>query len=283
MSIPGCSIAAIKSEGRYILASNSDNPWDTRTRLRVSQGKNYKFIGTELICPDDNLPWANMVTRGINEKGISFTFAYVDSDPKFYQGGIGFKEFGSYVLGCFQSLKEIESYIQNEPLQVHGNFLFADGLGNLLAAEIHPSENHLEWNPDDIMFRTNHYVRLPFTNEKEMIETCSILRYQSGLSAINHDEQRNSFDFLHSFLRNHELKEHGTDWGSSTCNHGEKFGTVSSEILDPFCREMFYCYGPPCGSGEKMQSWGRHVSFRLEDLHEGEITTLDGKMIQQGG
>ncbi|MGF6947869.1 hypothetical protein QF028_000362 [Neobacillus sp. B4I6] len=43
---PGCTIIAIRKNGRYLLASNSDNPWHTRTRVRIKQGKNFKFIGT---------------------------------------------------------------------------------------------------------------------------------------------------------------------------------------------------------------------------------------------
>jgi hypothetical protein len=279
---PGCTITAIRNNGRYLLASNSDNPWDTRTRVRAKQGKNYHFIGTELICPDDNLPWSNMVTRGINEKGICFTLAYVDCDSNLYQGGIGFKDFGDHILGSFQTLHEIEDYLRNEPVQIHGNFLFADDLGNLLVCEIYPTKNYFEWNPEQIVVRTNHFLNLPFADDKEIIETCSILRYQSGLHAINQGDQFDAFQFLQTILCNHHLEELGSDWGGSTCNHGEIVGTVSSEILDPLNKEIFYCYGPPCGNGEKMQGWGGYVSFKLDNRSKGEITTLDGKILNKG-
>ncbi|MGF6947868.1 hypothetical protein QF028_000361 [Neobacillus sp. B4I6] len=218
-----------------------------------------------------------MVTRGINEKGISFTFAYVDCDSDLYEGGIGFKDFGDHILGSFQTLSEIEDYLRNKPVQVHGNFLFADDLGNLLVSEIYPTEKYFKWNPEQVVVRTNHFLNLPYANDKEIIETCSILRYQSGLNAINLGDQKDAFLFLHAILCNHHLEEHGSDWGSSTCNHGETVGTVSSEILDPLNKEMFYCYGPPCGNGKTMQGWGQYVSFKLNNWSEGEITTLDGK------
>lgn len=282
MVIPGCTIAAIRDGKRYLLASNSDNPWDTRTKLRLKHGRDWKFIGTELVCPDESLPWSNMVTRGINEKGIAFTFSYVDCSPELYQGGVSFKDFGNHLLGSFQSLKEIEQYLQDEPVEVHGNFLFADDRGNLLVSEIHPAKKYFEWNPDRAVIRTNHFMNLPIANEKEMKETCSILRYQSGLYGLQQSEHKDHFEFLQALLGNHHLREQGSHWGGSTCNHGETVGTVSSEILDPLNKEIFYCFGPPCGEGKEMQGWGRYVPFRLIDWSGEELTTLDGEIITRG-
>ncbi|MEE3955994.1 carcinine hydrolase/isopenicillin-N N-acyltransferase family protein [Peribacillus frigoritolerans] len=284
MSIPGCTIAAIRSGNRYLLASNSDNPWGTRTKLQIKQGKDLKFIGTELVCPDDSLPWSNMITRGINDKGIAFTFSYVDCNPDLYQGGPGFKDFGYHILGSFQSLKEIEHYLRHEPLQVHGNFLFADDLGNLLVCEIHPEERFFEWNPESSFIRTNHFLNLPFTNDREIQETCSILRYQSGIYALGQQRATNvpPLEFLTALLRNHHLKEKQSDWGASTCNHGRIAGTVSSEILDPLTKKIFYCFGPPCGEGKEMNGWGKYVPFQLSDKEEEELTTIDGEILGRG-
>lgn len=280
MFIPGCTIAAIRSDNRYLLASNSDNPWDTRTKVTIKQGKDLSFIGTELYCPDDNLPWSSMITRGINERGIAFTFSYVGCNPELYKGGPSFKEFGHKILGSFQTLKDIEQFLQNEPLQVHGNFLFADDIGNLLVSEIHPEERHFEWNPVSPLIRTNHYLNLTYTNDKEIRESKSILRFQSGIYSINH--QRDSdvpFEFLTTLLRNHQFKEQKSNWGGSTCNHGNSNGTISSEILDPLTRKIFYCFGPPCGEETEMKSWGKYVPFHLVDKTEREITTINGEIL----
>ena len=282
MSLPGCTIAAIRSGNRYLLASNSDNPWDTRTKVRFKQGKDWRFVGTELVCPDESLPWSNMVTRGINERGIAFTFSYVDCSPELYQGGVTFKDFGDLVLGSFQSLQEIERYLQDEPVQIHGNFLFADAQGNLLVSEIHPRKKYVAWNPSSVVIRTNHFIHLPFANEQEMTETCSVLRYQSGEYVLNQNQQTDPFAFLKTLLRNHHLREHGAHWGASTCNHGEHVGTVSSEILDPLNKEIWYCYGPPCGERKEMQGWGRHVPFRLSEWNGQDLTTLHGQIIGEG-
>ncbi|MGM0778768.1 MAG: carcinine hydrolase/isopenicillin-N N-acyltransferase family protein [Bacillota bacterium] len=282
MFIPGCTIAAVRNGNRFLLASNSDNPWDTRTKVQVKQGKNHWFIGTELICPDDSLPWSNMITRGINERGIAFTFAYVGCSPDLYKGGPTFKEFGHQMLGSFQTLKEIEKYLQSAPLQVHGNFLFADDLGNLLLCEIHPEERYFKWNPVTPLIRTNHYLDMLFTNDREIQESNSLLRFQSGLHSLN--DQGNSddpFEFLTTLLRNHQYKEQQSNWGGSTCNHGKLAGTVSSEILDPLNREIFYCFGPPCGEGKEMNSWGHYVPFQLCDKNEKEFTTINGKILER--
>ncbi|WCK55170.1 carcinine hydrolase/isopenicillin-N N-acyltransferase family protein [Aneurinibacillus sp. Ricciae_BoGa-3] len=282
MLIPGCTIVAIRNGENYLLASNSDNPWDTRTRVRVVEGDKGRFVGTELICPDDNLPWSSMITRGINDRGIAFTFAYVDCSPEFYQGGIGFKEFGHHILSGFQSLQEIEHYLRHEPVQTHGNFLFADDQGNLLVSEIHPKKKHFQWNPDTVVIRTNHFMNLPFVNDKEVAETCSILRYQSGMHRLSEGKREGAVEFLQALLCNHHLQEHTSAWGSSTCNHGDAVGTVSSEILDPLNKEIFYCYGPPCGEGGDMQAWGKYVSFQLSGWSEGELTTINGEILSKG-
>ncbi|WP_424768439.1 carcinine hydrolase/isopenicillin-N N-acyltransferase family protein [Paenibacillus sp. sgz302251] len=284
MTVPGCTIAAYRSGERYLLASNSDNPWDTRTKVCVVNGDRFRYMGTQLICPDDSLPWSNMITRGINEKGIAFTFAYVDCQPELYQGGVGFKDFGDHVLGSFQTLQEIEQYLQEHPVQVHGNFLFADDHGNLLVSEIHPSRKHFEWNPKQPIIRTNHFLNLPFANEQEILETCSVIRYQSGSYRLEQQEQ-DQLDEVKTLLRNHHLREQGAHWGGSTCNHGEKVGSISSEIIDPLTRELQYCYGPPCGESSKMGSWGKYVPFKLNDWAGEEttaLTTLDGKIVHKG-
>jgi predicted choloylglycine hydrolase len=277
-----CTIAAIKDSGRYLLASNSDNPWDTRTRVRVCQGKNWRFIGTELICPDDSLPWSNMITRGINEKGIAFTFSYVHCSPDLYQGGIGFKDFGHHILGSFGSLTEIERYLRDEPLQIHGNFLFVDDLGNVLVGEIHPAKRHLEWNPGTTVFRTNHYLHLPIASREEIANTSSDLRFESGMYALTKEkESKNGSEFMQALLGNHHLKDLGSEWGASTCNHGQTAGTISSEIFDPADKIISYCYGSPCGDTDQMKSWGEYVSFPLRDYSEGEVTNLEGEIINR--
>ncbi|WP_134698682.1 carcinine hydrolase/isopenicillin-N N-acyltransferase family protein [Ammoniphilus sp. YIM 78166] len=279
MIVPGCTIAAIWENGRYMLGSNSDNPWNTRTRVRFVEGNRWRFMGTELVCPDESLPWSNMVTRGINEKGIAFTFSYVDCSPKFYQGGIEFKDFGYHILGNFHSLKDIESYLRHEPVRVHGNFLFADSLGNLLISEIHPAKKHFEWNPNTPIIRTNHFMNLPFFNAEEITITCSILRYQSGMNVLNQETSKQGSEFLKFLLCNHHLKEQGAQWGGSTCNHGEEVGTVSSELLDPLNQEILYCFGPPCGEAKDLNGWGKYIPFKLYNWTEGVKTTVEGKIL----
>lgn len=84
--------------------------------------------------------------------------------------------------------------------------------------------------------------------------------------------------------------------GYSICNHGRfdaegsgrvepGFGTVSAEILDPGRRTMWYCYGWPCGSEPASESqalqensWGKFVAFALDDLPDGQMTTLRGSI-----
>ena len=77
---PGCTVFALKqTSGHYLLGSNSDDPWDSRTRLVCEKLGRYRFIATQLMCSgDQSLPWANMYTRGLNEKGLGFNYAHVE-------------------------------------------------------------------------------------------------------------------------------------------------------------------------------------------------------------
>ena len=64
----------------------------------------------------------------------------------------------------------------------------------------------------------------------------------------------------------------------------ERGGSVSSEIIQPALGTMHYAYGWPCGGevdypGEQPyqdRSWGRYMTFRLEDMEPGEYVSTDG-------
>lgn len=283
----GCTITVVYNQNleRYFLGSNSDNPWDAKTKVCVKKGDSHKFIGTELVCDDEHLPWSNMITRGVNEKGIAYTFAYVDcSDIAKQSEKIRFKGFGEYLLGNFSSLESIQQYIKEANELPHGNFLFADSEGNSLVCELHPEQQQFEWNPKTPFIKTNHYLELKYFEEDYVTETNSLLRYQGGREEIDETNFETSIiSGLTRFLSNHRNEKLNKSWGSSTCNHGSSAGTVSSEIIDTKNRTLWYCYGPPCGRNDKLNSWGEYIKFSLSDFpEEGDLTTTSGQILNNG-
>ncbi|WP_404406399.1 carcinine hydrolase/isopenicillin-N N-acyltransferase family protein [Jeotgalibacillus malaysiensis] len=277
-----CTILGVYAETHYWLGSNSDNPWDTRTKICVNDEYKYKFIGTKLKCPNDDLPWANMMTRGVNEAGIAFTFAFVQRDLSIpLKDGIGFKEFGKTILGQFSSLSEIEYFLKNQDVNISGNFIFADDKGSLLFGEILPYESKLTWKSSETVLRTNHFLELQTPNSQEL-HPSSTQRYQSMVTAMKkHTQSDNTSIYLRHLLQNHESAELDQEFGSSNCSHGQNSGTISSEIIDPENRTIWYCYGSPCHDTEKVQSWDTYIPFKLSDYSSGDITDFEGEIVKQ--
>lgn len=282
----GCTIIGIKTTSGTFLGSNSDNPWNTRTRLIVAKRDGeYKFIGTELICQDNSVPWANMITRGLNEKGLAFTFAYVQPLDGNYETALGmsFKEFSWELMGKCSDIYEVEEFIKNTDRAFHGNFLFADRLGNLELIEI--STKKLVFVKDlNVVVRCNHFL----SKEMQLLtdidyahSTNSYTRYQSAMHIIESSE-KNGKETIKKVLTSHVFRQEEEDsWGHSSCNHGRLFGTVSSEIINPIEKVFSYNFGWPCGEKKtypeqlfQEKSWGFFRDYFVENLNPGILFSI---------
>ena len=82
-----CTIAGATGDatvdGRPVIASNSDDPFTTRTWLVVvepSDGE--RFIATQIVSPSNGSPvsFDRMHTRGINAQGFAYTWSAVRPD-----------------------------------------------------------------------------------------------------------------------------------------------------------------------------------------------------------
>lgn len=279
-----CTIIGLrdKTTKNPIIGSNSDNPWNARTRLIVNEN-HYKFIGTELICEDASLPWANMVTRGLNEKGLAYTFAYVQPNDQDYtqvSDGINFRDFSLQLLGKCANVKEAVEMIGDLKRAFHGNFILSDNSGDLKLAEV-GIQKLAFLDTTTCFIRCNHYCSTEMNQLTDMAyakETNSHSRYEA---AVNTFESLNSSnkDSIIKVLTSHNsrLKEESL-WGHSPCNHGLGFGTVSSEIIDPLNGIFYFNFGWPCGeqqcNSEQLyqdKSWGKYEEYVLDDLHSGII------------
>ncbi len=289
----GTLIGVKLAGGRVLLGSNSDNPYETRTRvvLRKKRGK-LRYMGTEIITAVPNVPWAAMITRGVNEAGFAYTYSYVETLDGTFRNkeGKSYKDFSLQIMENAKNVKEAEKYIFDEPRAFHGNFIFADAGGNLALWEI-TTEKACCFEFEKLC-RTSYFVSeemagltkpqsISNTNGKQKLDSCT----QSN-SYINLLDIPDLVDLLNSH-QGREFPEEEENWGHSTCNHGLNVGTVSSEIIDPLNRTFGYNYGWPCGEREaginkqwQNRSWGEYRFFKLDNLKEGMVTDVKGNVMQ---
>jgi len=284
----GCTIIGVKTKAGVLIASNSDDPYDTRTRLvaRTPPG-GYRYIGTEIVTPDPDLPWANMLTRGINERGLAFTWTYVEPNDGTYLDvqWKSLREFLEGVISTAGTVHDVEELIFEKPRAFHGNFLFGDAQGNMALWEV--STKDARKVMESPVCRTNAYLTSEMkhcTTPSSIDESHSTERFTTCTARL---KSLGVLDrsALGKVLQNHDgrVSPETTTWGHSVCNHGKSFGTVSSEILDPSARTFWYAYGWPCGetgaSAEQPyqdRSWGQYVSFGLSSVPDGEIVSIEG-------
>ena len=284
---PGCTVLALKqSSGHYLLGSNSDDPWDSRTRLVCEKLGKYRFIATQLMCSgDQSLPWANMYTRGLNEKGLGFNYAHVEPNDGNWasESGMTFREFSIKLLSECSDTYEAEKLIRSHPRAYHGNFVMNDRENNAVLFEITTKKLRVVRADglNDLYLRCNHYISkcmqkwdAPDDEAKENSRSRVDSAYQAYLRSTCKD-----FDQAHAILGNHVNRhEDEPHWGFSNCNHGAEGGTVSSEIIDTANGIFYYCLGWPCGEAPKHAgqlyqnlSWGHYKAYPLSEMPESAV------------
>ena len=154
-------------DGNPIIGSTSDDPFTTRTRLVVVSPKNgHKFIATQIVSGDTRkIPdFNNMHTRGLNDKGFAYTWSGAgpnpDIEPISSQAiGIPFYQFGQLLLSEADSVEDGIGLLESYPRAIHGNFLFADSVGEIALIEVSTHSLNIETRiTDGWIGRTNHWI-----------------------------------------------------------------------------------------------------------------------------
>jgi len=292
-------------DGHPLIASTSDDPFTIRTRLVVvapSQG--YKFIATQI----DSLPgtaiveFQHMHGRGVNERGFAYTWSGAppnpEHEPDYSQAyGLPFQQFGRLLLSGAQSVNEAIELLKSNPRAIHGNFLFADASGEVALVEVSTHSLNVETRiHDGWLGRTNHWIspQMARIGHYSGDKDSSTVRLDRIRALLEEGSGQLDVEFLARCFRDHATLEK-TTW--SICAHGHNgspdgicSGTVSSEIIQPAARTMYYCYGWPCGGQVAYpdaqlyqdRSWGYYLPFHLDDLEPGEYVTMDGRLTPLG-
>jgi hypothetical protein len=291
----GAATGSVTRDGDPLVFSNSDDPFTTRTKLVVVQpAEGYKFIATEIVSPPPPVPFNQMHTRGVNEAGLAYTWAYVMPSTEPNDGvaiGIPPHQFGRLVLSQAATVGEAISLVEKFPRAYHGNFLFGDASGEIALVEISTQSFNIETRTGDgYITRSNHWV------SAEMSPIGADFFTESSTARLRRSDEImktmiGSVDVhsLAAITSDHE----GREQGLSICSHGAPFwstpwagGTVSSEVIEPRRRRLWYCYGWPCGSEAEApeaqvyqdRSWGAYLPFELDSLEPGELVTIDGRL-----
>lgn len=295
MGATGLSTAS----GLPLIASTSDDPWDTRTRVIVQTPKEgYKYIGTQIITPahQPRVPWSDMITRGVNERGFAYTWAYVhpSKEPPYDRvSGITFREAGELIISKAATVAEAIDMMKKQSRAYHGNFLLAEATGKIALIEVSTNSINVETvTVNGWVARSNHWISPEMAQIAEPVEpnSSSDIRFKRMKTLLSQQRQPITIQTIMKVYRDHWGRD---QYGWSICQHGERkerteeeLISVSAEIMNPSHQVFFYNYGWPCGEIPKKldqqksqeMSWGAYLPFFLQGLKEGEYVTIYGQL-----
>ena len=280
-----CFLAAVNGPRHWLLASNSDNPYTTRNHLLVADGDGHAYLAVRVLVPqaDPSVPWAGMLTRGVNAAGLGFTYAFV---PGRNMPDYPMQTWTARMLANAGDDDEAVSYeAANRALP--GNYLLADRSGRIAVVEVGTGQMRVHV-PTAAEARTNVWQCLSEGVEPSW-ETSTASTHRQGRGAELLDAlPATTPEALWRVLRDHQedaapVGQHGRALG----NHGTTDGTISSEIVSP-SGHLWFGYGFPCGAARGHEqdarvSWGRLVRFSLvTGCGSGDVTTPDGTITPLG-
>jgi len=329
----GVTGPGVSTSGEALIGSVSDDPYDVRTFVRiVNPTRALAHVGTELISTSKHtlvergyFAKTGETSRGVNEAGLAFTCAMVFEDDKAphtrqtaYFGDLSEKMLNH----CRTVTESIELFQAAGAIHPPFSMLLADAQGDLAHLEagsfgVHVNHHYTREKPG-MVFAVNCYLSSNLTQynapaaQLRNTENNNLARRQRGESLAG--ELRGSLDVaaIGRTLSDHANAERKAadnpllpGWGYSICNHGTRgqetysaedlpWGTVSAEILQPATRQLWYCYGWPCGQkpehGDQLlqeKSWGRFVPFGLtgddwRQQQRTEMTTPGGEITGAG-
>jgi hypothetical protein len=278
-----CTLLGKVLSGHSYIASTSDNPYSARTFLQVvTPYEGYRYMGTVLMDESMNVPWNGMLTRGMNEKGFSFTYSYVPGSVAVElnvqtQGSL--QDFTTKLLTtCSTTNEAIKVLSQGVPTGATGNYLVTDDCGGLTVVEVSDDHFQIETNPQ--IMRTNEFL---LHSGKRNVEEkyayggrLSFARLERGQGLLT---KASTVDDIWSVLTDHHPDdENDLDYGLSICNHGAQSGTISAELLIPSSKIFIYRYGNPCGNSYEQgaTAWECSYAFALQECEDGILTDVNG-------
>jgi len=320
-NIGATGITVGERSGVYI-GSVSDDPYDIRTRVIVRRPTgSYGYVGTDLMTLRASSSAASYSasvcgapTRGLNEKGLAFTWAlvYEKTENTAPTGALKSHELWDAVMRKCATVDEALELLADMPRDIGGAALVADRTGLLARVEIGRRKtevtDRLSWQDGGALINVNCWTAMQASDGDP---ACSLAvptapnasRYERAQTRLREIGARIDFDAMRKILSDHGHKERFAGentmlrgHGFSICNHGSlhkpsfdsndpAWGSVSAEIIAPVDGIFWYAYGWPCGEdpeyGDQLlqeHSWGTFLGFPVAILPEGAYTTLTGEL-----
>jgi hypothetical protein len=318
----GATGVTVGGGSKVYIGSVSDDPYDIRTRVIVRRPKGgYGYVGTDLMAlsaagsaAEYSASVCGAPTRGLNEKGLAFTWALAHERPenKAHKGALKPHELWDAVMRKCTTVDEALELLADMPRDMGGVALVADRKGALARVEIGRRKmevtDRVSLQNGGAVINVNCWTTMQAT-EGDL--ACSLdvptapngSRYERAQTRLREVDGRIDFDAMKAILSDHGHKERFAGentmlrgHGFSICNHGSlrkpsfdvgdpAWGSVSAEIIDPVGGVFWYAYGWPCGEdpeyGDQMlqeHSWGSFLGFPVGALPEGVFTTLTGEL-----
>ena len=287
-------------DNKALIASNGDNEYQYNAALLVvDPNDGYKYIGNQIVGPEggSRSPWTDMITRGLNEEGLAYTWTYVapdniepDSGEAF---GITFEQFGRMVLSQAATVEEAIELVDEYPRAYHGNFLFADASGTMAMLEISTKSYEVIFQGDDgTIGRANSWLspemqRLSEASDDMSDSGCRQNRWDELLEAnsgsiTEQTMMRMASDYEGALEHGWSIESHRCDPETTVC----RSASTSSEVISPSDGTFWWNWG--WGSGRQPRfpeqqgihdrSWGVYVPFKLSALKPGEYVTKDSRL-----
>lgn len=318
----GAAGRSVATSGHLFIGSVSDDPYDIRTRVIVRRPKDgYAYVGTDLVplsadvsAKEYSSSVSGAPTRGLNEKGLAFTWAlaFERTDAKPPLGGLRPHDAWDQVLRRCGTVAEALDLLKALPRDFGASGMLADKEGNLAQVEAGRQgfavPRLLSAANGGTAINVNCWIAMQADHgdrkaDMESPTASNKSRYGQAQQRMAASDGHIDLAAMKSILSDHAHRERFAGentmvrgHGFSICNHGSmrkaafdagdpSWGSVSAEIIDPVEGVFWYSYGWPCGEapefGDQMlqdRSWGTFVGFPLADLSEGVYTTLTGEM-----
>lgn len=291
-----CTLLAAQSATGPILGSNSDNPYLIGSRVFASVDEKFPFIGSEVIThlATDPVPWDSVMTRGINARGVAFTYSYV---PHTVRGRtvasqkVIDREATRALLGRAESSEDLADLIESRAGVLNdGNYLIADS-GGLCVVMVNGdvATRVLPDSSGRVSCTNAWYSSAEPTDENWLQESFSRERLSQaaaihGIPVLDRSE---TLTELKAVLSVHDAAGAEQEVLSVEA-HGKESGTISSELMVPAALTFWWCYGWPSGIAHgheenPRESWADYLAFDVRKVdHTGLLTTAGGNVTLYG-
>lgn len=280
----GATGASVQPNGKVYIGSNSDDPYDIRTRVIVKRPPDgYAYVGTDLASLSGDASAAEYSssvsgapTRALNEKGLAFTWALAFERPDHQppEGALKPHAFWSTVMQRCATVDEALELMPTLARDMAAIALLADAGGGLAQVEIGRRRMEVTARYDasagGSVANVNCWIAmLPEEGDPSSaldLETApNGSRFRRVTERLGTFEGKIDLAAMKAILSDHGYRERFAGentlvrgHGFSVCNHGSlhkasfdpdepAWGTVSAEIIDPMDGIFWYVYGWPCG------------------------------------